>query len=169
MELRKYTKEQKRQIIKCWKQRGVIYDNFDELFEVYIKTTNCQHCGKEFPNTRYRHLDHDHETGLFRKIVCHKCNTNDSYIKYPEGFDRNTTWRCKNKDKVKQNEKARYIRHREKRLYESNEYYKKNREQILSNRREKISCGCGASFCKSVKARHEQSMKHMEWWINSLD
>jgi len=169
MELSKYTKEQKRCTIKCWKNRGVIYHDFDELYEVYIKTMNCQHCGKEFPNSRYRHLDHDHETGMFRKIVCHKCNAMDSYINHPEGFDRKTTWKSKNMDKVRKNDRERYIRDNEKRLHESNEYYKKNREKVLTKRREKITCECGASFSCSAKSRHEKSMKHMDWWINSLD
>jgi hypothetical protein len=31
-------------------------------------------------------MDHDHETGRFRAIVCRSCNTNDSYIKYPNGY-----------------------------------------------------------------------------------
>tara|TARA_R110000823_G_C15684523_1_gene474626 strand:- start:143 stop:652 length:510 start_codon:yes stop_codon:yes gene_type:complete len=169
MELPKYTNEQKRLTIKCWKQRGVIYHNFDELYEVYIKTMNCQHCGKEFPNTKYRHLDHNHETGMFRKIVCHKCNAGDSYINHPEGYDRKTTWKSKNMDKVRQNDKERYIRDNEKRLHESNEYYKKNREQINIKRREKIMCDCGVNFSRSTKSRHEKSMKHLDWFMNYVD
>ena len=74
--------------INTWKFRGVIYHDFDELYEVYIKTMNCWHCNKEFTSTRDRCLDHNHETGAFRAIVCRACNLNDSYIKYPNGFDR---------------------------------------------------------------------------------
>tara|TARA_B110000285_G_scaffold166481_1_gene186005 strand:- start:167 stop:547 length:381 start_codon:yes stop_codon:yes gene_type:complete len=80
-------KSSKSNTINTWKQSGVIYHYFDDLYEVYIKTMNCWHCNKEFTSTRDRHLDHNHETGAFRAILCHKCNVNDSYIKYPNGYD----------------------------------------------------------------------------------
>jgi len=69
-----------------WKKSGLIYDNYDELYEVYINTMQCEHCQTEFTKNNRRCLDHDHTTGLFRKIVCHRCNTQDSYIKYPNGY-----------------------------------------------------------------------------------
>jgi len=70
-------------IKRNWKARGVIYHSIDELYEVYINTMNCQHCNKEFKNSMDRCLDHDHNTGLFRKIVCRNCNNQDCYLKYP--------------------------------------------------------------------------------------
>ena len=82
-----YTKEQKNDCINHWKHRGLIYDNYDDLFEVYRKTLNCQHCNKELKNKTDRCMDHNHETGLFRKIVCRRCNSNDSYVNYPDGKD----------------------------------------------------------------------------------
>jgi len=72
--------------ISNWKSRGVIYHDFDELYQTYINTMECQHCLKEFISTRDRCLDHCHITGEFRKIVCQKCNCKDSYIKYPNGY-----------------------------------------------------------------------------------
>jgi len=93
----KNQKEYKRCAIKSWKYSGVIYDDFDDLYEVYIKTMNCSHCLKDFKNSRDRHLDHDHQTGKFRAIVCNACNVRDSYIKYPPQFTA--------KDKEKQNKK----------------------------------------------------------------
>ena len=65
--------------IGVWKHRGVICDNFDELYEKYINTEFCEFCNVELTedknNTKTtRCLDHDHETGLFRNIVCHSCN-----------------------------------------------------------------------------------------------
>ncbi len=35
----------------------------------------CELCGRP-PTKRALHLDHDHETGLFRGWLCHHCNTN---------------------------------------------------------------------------------------------
>jgi hypothetical protein len=91
-----YSKEQKRICIKNWKIKGLIYDDYDDLFEVYRKTLNCQHCNKEFKNKLDRHLDHCHETGLFRKIVCRTCNSNDFYINHPDGIlNRYTKIKCK--------------------------------------------------------------------------
>ena len=78
-------KYHKYDIIYKWKSRGVIYDDFDSLYSTYINTMNCDNCGKDFKTKRNRHLDHDHITGQFRKIVCCACNTKDSYLKYPEG------------------------------------------------------------------------------------
>jgi hypothetical protein len=80
-----------------WKRTGVIYHDFDDLYEVYIKTMNCWHCNKEFASTNKRCLDHNHETGSFRAIVCNKCNVYDSYLKYPNGYDENAV----KKEKIK--------------------------------------------------------------------
>ena len=61
-----------------WIQAGVKSDDYDSLYEVYINTKFCEECNVElvegnFGNNR-RCLDHDHETGLFRNVVCHLCN-----------------------------------------------------------------------------------------------
>jgi hypothetical protein len=64
--------------ISNWKQSGVISDDFNELYEKYINTTNCEECNVElihgmFGNNK-KCLDHDHETGQFRNILCCGCN-----------------------------------------------------------------------------------------------
>jgi len=66
--------------IKRWKFRGIICDDFDALYQRYITTTNCDLCNRELTEDRYitsttRCLDHDHETGKFRNVVCSSCNT----------------------------------------------------------------------------------------------
>lgn len=66
--------------ISKWKRRGVIGD-LDKLYEYYLSVPKCEACDVIFEDTFYRCLDHDHETGVFRKVVCRSCNTRDSYIK----------------------------------------------------------------------------------------
>jgi len=58
-----------------WKSRGIIDDDYDALFEVYVKETHCWICGKEYVKRNHRHLDHDHDTGEPRYICCASCNS----------------------------------------------------------------------------------------------
>ena len=123
-----------------WKKSGLIYDNYDELYEVYIKTMECQHCNKAFKKSSDRCLDHDHETGLFRKIVCNRCNTCDSYIKYPFGYSRQEYGKA---------------------------YRQANKEKLKEYNQEKIKCDCGVVVSRGHIARHNRSIKHIEY-LNSI-
>ena len=60
-----------------WKSRGLIFttQEFQTIYERYIKSSFCELCGIKYKNSRDRHMDHDHSTGKFRNIVCCKCNT----------------------------------------------------------------------------------------------
>jgi len=65
--------------IANWKQNGVVCDDFNVLYDKYINTTNCEECNIELTVDRYntnttRCLDHDHTTGLFRNVLCQRCN-----------------------------------------------------------------------------------------------
>ena len=148
-------KYHKQYTIRSWKRFGLIHEDYDSLYEVYVKTMSCQHCNKEFKSTRHRHLDHDHNTGLFRKIVCASCNNSDRYINYPNGFDR------------KKYEKEYAETHKEQLAKNSNKYYHRNREQRLNKASEKIYCECGSFLRKDTLRRHKQtSKKHNEYISN---
>jgi hypothetical protein len=66
--------------IRDWKRMGLLCDDYNKLYEKYINTSNCESCNVELTenikhNTKTtRCLDHDHETGLFRNVLCNLCN-----------------------------------------------------------------------------------------------
>ena len=64
--------------ISKWKQRGIITDDWEGLYNRYTDARNCEECGCELIEghglTNHKHLDHDHTTGLVRNILCGNCN-----------------------------------------------------------------------------------------------
>jgi len=141
----------KAKMIYDWKRSGLIYDNYDELYDVYINTMECQHCQTEFTKKNCRCMDHNHETGLFRKIVCNRCNVCDSYIKYPNGYSRQAYYQA-NKETFKEKMK---------------EYYQINKQRISEQDKQKIECDCGSIVRRSDISRHKRSKKHTEY-LNSI-
>ena len=66
--------------INTWKHLGIINDDFDALYDKYINTNECELCKISITEGQgligKKHLDHDHETKLFRNILCGYCNIN---------------------------------------------------------------------------------------------
>tara|TARA_R110000822_G_scaffold47106_4_gene125103 strand:- start:1268 stop:1558 length:291 start_codon:yes stop_codon:yes gene_type:complete len=67
--------------INQWKSRGLIYDDFDKLYSLYIATTECNVCHKIFTDKNVRCLDHCHDTGAYRNVLCNACNVFDNWAK----------------------------------------------------------------------------------------
>ena len=70
----------KTRIMERWRRRGVKNVN-EKLYNDYIATTHCESCSNEFISSYDRCLDHDHETGDFRWVICRNCNTYDNWKK----------------------------------------------------------------------------------------
>lgn len=75
-EWRQTPKGIKLNMINNWKQKGIIDDDLDAVYDYYIKETNCWICDNKFKNSKDRQLDHDHKTGEIRYICCRDCNSN---------------------------------------------------------------------------------------------
>ena len=72
----------KSKTLTSWKRQGLIGDLSKIYDERYLHCTHCEVCTKEFSSKSDRCLDHDHETGLFRKVLCRNCNSMDNWKKY---------------------------------------------------------------------------------------
>ena len=107
--------------IRNWKKYGIISDDYIKLYNYHMSIKQCQLCNVVFDDTikNQRCLDHDHNTGLYRKTLCRKCNAH--YLKASPKYKRNRsgyifisisktknksgnysfTWRFQRKDKRK--------------------------------------------------------------------
>ena len=77
---RKTPQGKKQNTMNTWRSYGVNNVN-DTMYDRYINTHCCDICNKEFKNSLDRCLDHDHDTGDFRQILCQSCNNHDSWKK----------------------------------------------------------------------------------------
>jgi len=59
-----------------WKKRGLICEDYDKLYDYYLSVEECENCGIELNSGTgtKKCMDHCHNTGLFRNILCNTCN-----------------------------------------------------------------------------------------------
>ena len=67
--------------ISNWRKSGVMCDDWDALYQKYLTTHLCQLCScplteDSISTSTTRCLDHCHDTGLFRNVLCWNCNIN---------------------------------------------------------------------------------------------
>jgi len=73
--------------ISKWKRYGIITDNYDALYDHYLKTAYCDACRVKLTYDRHntattKVVDHDHkirDAPNFRNILCHSCNSKRRY------------------------------------------------------------------------------------------
>ena len=64
--------------VKGWIKTGLL-DDYDMVWDRYCNTEFCELCQVRLTEDKYctstrKSMDHCHETGKFRNIVCHRCN-----------------------------------------------------------------------------------------------
>lgn len=75
--------------IRNWKKYGIKSDDYKQLYHIHMSIERCQLCNTTFDDTikNQRCLDHDHNTGLYRKTLCRSCNAH--YLTAPAKFKSN--------------------------------------------------------------------------------
>jgi hypothetical protein len=61
-----------------WKYRGVLLregETYDMIYKKVYSTSNCELCNLSFDGNNKPEMDHSHETGYFRKVLCRSCNS----------------------------------------------------------------------------------------------
>jgi len=71
--------------IRKWKSRGLIDDDYEKLYHLVMSQKLCWRCNciltidPKGTTSTTRCMDHDHDTGKFRGVVCNACNVRGGY------------------------------------------------------------------------------------------
>ena len=75
-----YDSEHQQHTIRNWIKRGLICregETYKGIYSFVMSIDNCNLCKVKFNDeikNEKRTMDHSHETGYFRQVLCHKCN-----------------------------------------------------------------------------------------------
>ena len=67
--------------ICSWERVGIISDNWEEVYILYCSIDYCMNCNVDIEGWN-KHLDHNHDTGEIRGILCKNCNVQDKFKGY---------------------------------------------------------------------------------------
>ena len=96
----------------------------------------------------------------FTKEIIHTCEVADEIEQRMVEQEFIKTNECKlNKNKSYQTEEEKKDKIKE----YSKQYIEQNREKIKERKKQKTTCECGSVFRKNDKARHERSIKHIQF------
>jgi len=90
-----YDNEHQTHTIKNWGKRGLLCregETYKDIYYLVMSIDNCELCNVEFTEEikNQRCMDHDHNTGFFRKVLCRSCNA--SYLLQPrKSYKKNKT------------------------------------------------------------------------------
>jgi len=70
---RKTAKGIRTRVVGIWKSRGVGGDRYKYYDEIYLPSTHCEICEKQFKSTYDKQCDHCHKTGVIRQVICKRC------------------------------------------------------------------------------------------------
>ena len=73
---RKTPEGKKSNTINDWKCQGLkeTKEFMNQIYEEYLNSEECQLCGEPYSKHNRKEMEHNHETGEFRNIVCKRCN-----------------------------------------------------------------------------------------------
>lgn len=77
---RKKHPESSNQLMWKWvlKQRGLTLAGYEDMID--MQEGLCAICGKPNANGKCLYLDHNHQTGQARGLLCARCNTGLTYV-----------------------------------------------------------------------------------------
>ena len=58
-----------------WISRGLKPEHFEHAWEEYCKSTCCDWCAQDYKSNFDKQMDHCHDYGDFRNILCKDCNS----------------------------------------------------------------------------------------------
>jgi len=114
-----YDSPHQKKTIWNWKKNGLILkenQTYKDIYSYVMSIERCERCGINFDNdirSQWRCMDHNHKTGYFRQVLCHKCNS---------GFDRPIPYNSKTGHRWIS---PQIVKHKNGKIYVSFQYQRK--------------------------------------------
>ena len=74
-----YVENHKELMINKWKKRGLKSEIYGAIYDYYKGVLNCERCSVTLTTGKLcktrKCMDHCHQTGLFRDVICLSCNS----------------------------------------------------------------------------------------------